>query len=35
MGPYREDVVAEEKPDIVVEEMVERYLTVARFVGRR
>lgn len=33
MGPYREDIVAEEKPDIVVEEMVERYLTVARFAG--
>jgi alginate O-acetyltransferase complex protein AlgJ len=31
LGPYRESIVAEEKPDIVIEELVERFLGVARF----
>ena len=35
LGPYRESIVAQEKPDIVVEEMVERYLALPRFVTPR
>ena len=31
LGPYRESIVASDKPDIVVEEMVERYLALPRF----